>query len=280
MTYPVLTNAELLEKSTQYNTPYGDIHICNDSKAVGIFLSGGLDSAILLYLIAKTLSENNSEAIIQPFTVNRTNPSEFRKFDRVDLYPYANGIVSYVRSKFPNANIADPLTRDADYWWIDKIINGRSIGPVYEAAFTIARFLRWKFTNSDAIEQYKPNIGDLLYVEYCGVTKNPSKEVLPQCPEIYRDDKHPNELASGSATVFFPNVDNPFYIYLEPFRNSDKRITMWIANNLGILTDLLPITRTCEGGPARTENFTKECMECWWCLEKYWTLENYSIEQK
>jgi 7-cyano-7-deazaguanine synthase in queuosine biosynthesis len=50
---------------------------------------------------------------------------------------------------------------------------------------------------------------------------------------------------------------------------------MWLANELGVLQDLLELTRSCEGGPVETEKFTKECGVCWWCLERQWGYQNY-----
>jgi len=49
----------------------------------------------------------------------------------------------------------------------------------------------------------------------------------------------------------------------------------WLAKEAGILDDMLHLTRSCEGGPDETHDFTKVCGECWWCLERDWAHENY-----
>lgn len=43
--------------NTTYKTPYGNVLINTNAKNVGIFLSGGIDSAVMLYLIAKTYTK-------------------------------------------------------------------------------------------------------------------------------------------------------------------------------------------------------------------------------
>lgn len=138
----------------------------------------------------------------------------------------------------------------------------------------LSNFLRWKYTDPVNVDTYKLKNDVILYCEYDGVTKNPSKDSLvPQSEESHRDFYDENYV-KGVATSIEHDIE--FTAYYHPFRNSDKRITIWLANNLNILEDLLPITRSCEGGPDETENFTKECMQCWWCLERHWALENFN----
>lgn len=271
----ILTKKEIINKSTRYNTPYGDVYINCSSKNAGIALSGGLDSAVILYLLAKTLHDNNSKATIYPFTARRGNPTDFSEYDRVDIYPYVDKIISYVKEKFPTVTIAEPLKKDADYWWLTEHVNGRNVGSYTETLTNLARYMAWRFSGSHEVDKQQPQHGELLYVEYTGITKNPPKDSLPQSDESHRDVNHPNSLKKSSATIVTVDPQNPFVLYFEPFRNSDKRITMWLAEEYNILKDLLPITRSCEGGPTETENFTKECMECWWCLERHWALSQY-----
>lgn len=274
----VLNNKEIIDRSTRYKTPYGDVYINNSSKTFGMSLSGGLDSAVILFLLAKTLHDNNSDSVIYPYTARRGNPTNLIEYNRVDIYPYVDKIIDYVKIKYPTVKIADSLKKDADYWWITEHKDGRNIGSYTETINHLSRYLTWNFSGANAVQKHHPGHGELLYVEYSGVTKNPPKGILPQSDESHRDVNHPNSLKDSSATVVFTDPQNPFIVYYEPFRNSDKRITLWLANKYGILEDLLPITRSCEGGEIETENFTKECMQCWWCLERKWALESYKNE--
>jgi hypothetical protein len=60
--------------------------ITDNTKNYGILLSGGLDSAILLYLLVSV----NSEIKIQPFTIAKTDGA----------YLYADPIIEHFNSKF------------------------------------------------------------------------------------------------------------------------------------------------------------------------------------
>ena len=62
--------------------------------------------------------------------------------------------------------------------------------------------------------------------------------------------------------------------FQEPFRNADKRVTIWLAREFGILETLDSLTRSCEGGREETEGWTKVCGTCWWCQERDWAMQN------
>lgn len=69
--------------------------ILEQDKKYGLMLSGGLDSAILSYLILLTYRRRGWGANVQPFTMRKTN-------ERIDT---ANTVVDYLRSKFPEFSI-------------------------------------------------------------------------------------------------------------------------------------------------------------------------------
>ena len=266
----------LIKNSKHYTTPYGTVSINTRAENVGIFLSGGLDSAVILCLIAKTFAENSITAEIQPATVRRGNPTDIREYDRVDIYPYVEKIIAYVRQRFPTVVIHDTIKEEANYWWVSKHNGLGNISSYTHQQEILSSFLQWKFARPElVIENDSKGLEDLLYCEYNGVTKNPPADCgVPASEETHRDS-YDDKYMPGYATALSRGSDN-FVAEYEPIRNADKRITMWLANDLGILEDLLPITRSCEGGPIETENFTKECMQCWWCLERKWALDNYN----
>jgi hypothetical protein len=261
-----------------YDTPYGKVSIDIEAVNVSIFLSGGMDSAVVLYLIAKTFSERNIKTAIQPVTVRRGNPTGFKYYDRVNIFPYADRIINYVRSAFPNVIIYDTIKEDANYWWITTVDHQGHKGSYTTTQENLSNFLTWKYADAHINERLsehglEPQQGiDTLYCEYSGVTKNPPKDAdVPPSDEFHRD--HTHNYVDGFATAV---MYEKFHKYYEPIRNADKRITMWLAHELNILEELLSITKSCEGGAIETENFTKECMECWWCLERHWALKNFN----
>jgi len=268
-----LSNAEYVSKSKIYNTPYGDVYILHDAKSLGLALSGGFDSAVLLYLLAKTIKETGSNAEIYPFGSRRTNPTEYREFDSVDVYPYADKIIDFVRKEFPSVKIHNPYRKDADFSWITYRGDRRNLGSYTEVLNLLTRYMKWYHSGPKAIEKFTPPIGEILYVDYGGVTKNTS--ALPQSEEGFRDDISPNAIVNGAATVIYTDEENPFMVYFESFRNADKRVTFYLAEQFGIRETLLGITRSCEGSREVTNNFVDECNECWWCLERDWANKNF-----
>ena len=75
---------------------------------IGIQVSGGADSALLLYLISKTLDKWSSSITVYPI----------HGFDpwRPTIKP-ARKVVEMVRGYFPRVNIADISSYDASYVW-------------------------------------------------------------------------------------------------------------------------------------------------------------------
>jgi len=266
----------LIKNSKHYATPYGSVLINTGAENVGIFLSGGLDSAVILCLIAKTFAENSITAEIQPATVRRGNPTDIKEYDRVNIFPYVERIIAYVRARYPTVVIHDTIKEEANYWWVSKHNGSGNISSYTYQQEVLSLFLKWKYARPELVdEKNSQGMSDLLYCEYNGVTKNPPGDSgVPASEENHRDH-YDDKYMPGYATAL-SRGSHDFVAEYEPIRNADKRITMWLADYLGVLEDLLPITRSCEGGPVETENFTKECMQCWWCLERKWALDNYN----
>lgn len=260
--------------SKRYNTPYGDVLINHTIKNIGIRLSGGFDSAVMLYAIAHALTETKSIAQIYPMTIRRTNSSEYFKYDRVDSYLYADAVAEYVKAAFPNVIIHPAIKEDANYWWAADHIDGKNISSYTNAQQNLARYNKWKFTRSNREND------EVLYIDYTGTTKNPIGTEVPPSEESHRDYNRTNIVCDEAVTTLLQDASNEHVVYVEPFRNADKRITMWLADSFSILEDLLIITKSCEGGPVETNGFTKECGLCWWCLEKKWAANNYKIKDR
>ena len=67
-----------------YETPYKNVHINVSAPLCTVRTSGGFDSGLLLYMVAKTCAEHNPTAEIQPITVVRTNEDQHPEWHRVD----------------------------------------------------------------------------------------------------------------------------------------------------------------------------------------------------
>lgn len=266
----------LIEESTAYDTPYGRVYMNYSSKNFVVRVSGGFDSAVMLYMLAKSIHDNGQTGVVMPITIRRKNSSDVRVFDRVDCYPYADSIIDWVRSEFPDVTINDSVKLDAEYWWLVKKIDGKNKGSYTFNQQLLCEYIYWRYVSVYLRDNPHENPDILRYCEYTGTTKNPPIDAngVPQSDESHRDDLDPNTIEAGSVTTVEIGRNDA---YIEPFRNADKRMTFWLADHLGILDKVMQLSRSCEGDPFQTEEFTKECSECWWCLEKEWAANNYKV---
>lgn len=261
-----------------YENKFGNVAIDVSDNHLIINLSGGFDSALLLYMLAKTITDTGAGSTIWPITVRKLgNEANNPGFDKANPYPVVEGIIAYVRKKFPLVDIKDTTPGDVTNWW-----NDNDTGKPYVDA---QRALVGKLLTNITAE-----FPGAVPISYTGVTKNPNfvigeekftvtdelgnVTIIHRNPEKHRDiDSSPVVENTASVIHVFPGG-----VHYDSFRNADKRITMSFASEFGILNDLLDITRSCEGRRARTNNFTTTCQEspkCWWCHEREWALANY-----
>lgn len=264
----VFNNVDINQK---YDTPYGAVYFNNAAKYNLMRLSGGFDSAVMLYVLAHTLNQSRPDAVIETFTVQRTNPPGIPKWERVYIVPYAQRIIEYVRERFPTIDIKDTIEEPANYWWVHEFVDGRNISSYGNAQNNVAGYMRWQHRKrlDKAVDQ-----NERYYIEYNGVTRNPPLHCVEQSDEQHRDNLDSRTLFPNSATVCHNSTNDWLYQY-QPWRNADKRIVFWLADQFGILDDMISITRSCEGDQWNTNGFTQECGECWWCLERAWAAQEY-----
>jgi hypothetical protein len=249
-----------------YNTPYGDVELELDTENIIVRLSGGFDSALMTMLIAMNAEPNT---VIHPITVIRGVIPNEPKLERIDITPVAKNVVQFIRE---NCGRDDIEIRD----------------NVFDTAYNWNSTDSYANTQSILINNVASSIQTwnkrLRYIQYNGVTMNPPIQIAPdkfhngrvlaRDNAEYKDDGDVYA-RPGIATIYRTYVGYS-NIIVEPFANADKRITMWLANHIGLLQPLLNVTRSCEGDRVVTENWTKECMtHCWWCYERYWALENF-----
>jgi hypothetical protein len=249
---------------------FGNIAIDLSKKHVIVRLSGGFDSSLLLYIIASEVSKNNLDTIIHPCSVKKIgNEENDPGLDKFDPQETVTKIVDYVRTAFPNVTVLDPLFNEIDTWWIES------------------NFLKAQSTFRHKLNEYL-NIEGII--DYTGVTKNPDmvigQEFLPELDENNNEIMVHSNPEKHRDNIVIPCIENTVSVinrfenisFLNPFRNADKRITLSLASDYGILDFLLENTRSCEGRRRQTNNFTTVCyrdFRCWWCHEREWALNNY-----
>jgi len=252
------------DKLVKYNTPYGDVYIDAEHPIAAIKLSGGWDSAVLCYLIAHANQKFDLKIKIQQLTVNRRNLTPNRMLNRVNNGIVATNVELFVKEHFQKQQFIFNIILDADYWWCENIKKENSY--LYQQRTAEAWALKQASENNYNISLYS------------GTTLNPPPGSIEDSPETHRDCKL-DTIENSAGVVRYFDYEKIKLKDIEPFRNADKRITMWLAHQLGITDDLKRITRSCEGDTFLTKNFTQDCMQCWWCKEKHWALENYEKDK-
>lgn len=215
----------------------------NQHKKIGLSLSGGCDSALLLFYMCKVITEEKRDITIVPFTgIDITRPTNIWNVEE---------ILVLMKEKFPKVNIENVVTFK------------------YTTRTSTKERCNKKVEHRRAEKQM---INDGLFtIMFGGRTANPThdeaeKHNLLQNREAQRDRENP-EIQSKELAI-----TRRLY---RPWIEIDKR---WIAaeyykNNL--MDDLYPITASCIGREVPTNFFTKPCKTCWWCREKLWAFGSY-----
>lgn len=207
----------------------------NPISTVGIWLSGGADSSVLCYLLAKHIKDNGLNVQIQALTVQK-RPNEY-----FDIQQRVAALLdAYSVFKPPIVYTVEQWT-DNDY---HKTFNARNI----------------------------QNVVDNLYQYiYTGITKTPEPNVwetlnweeFPEIENIRNEDIKKLLILNG---VF--EEENKLYEFGEvrPFFNIDKSGVAELYKKHNLLDTLFPYTKSCEN----REVLDGHCGECWFCQERKW----------
>ena len=211
------------------------IEIPENVKKIGVSMSGGADSSMLCYLLAKKIKEKNLDIIVHPISA--------RFSVRPWSYNRAKKVTNFIISNLDCAEI---------------------FGQHYY--FNISKE---ECQNDQEKEKHFSHITGFLLQNnmidhlFSGKTKNPPKEVM----NTFFDKKSQQDRNK-------PTEKNIYKAPVEtvPWAMVDKRLIMSQYQKYDLINTLLPITRSCEGDKFITDNFTKECGKCWWCEERKWAL--------
>ncbi len=254
------------DKFFNFITPYGSVSLINIPGIAGVRMSGGWDSSLLCYMLAHCINLYQSDISILPICVKRGNPTNNKKYNRSNNHKVFDAIYKWIQNTYSNVNYNKALKETANYYWLDLYPNtDRKL-----SSYILMQRLLEKAA-FDISKTKKKNI-----VMYNGVTLNP--------PHMLHDEETHRNIVIESKESLPKTSKSYFEIYqnepvirsiCQPFRNVDKRITIYIAEKLKIFDTLQKLTRSCEGNYENTNNFTVECNECWWCKEKKWAIETY-----
>lgn len=223
-------------------TQYVDLYVPYEGP-LGIWMSGGADSSLLAFLLAKTIKDYNMEVKILPMSFKRDNK------------PWNLAVATNVVQQIEN---------------ILEIKSGDiflSHNYCYFGNHEAADFGELTLKHVNNLKRNK-----LVTIIYNGLTKNPDPlpPELTDEREIIRDN--PNEGFDDSMSI----NDIEHRLVSTPFLFQTKEIVAELYKKHNLIETLLPYTRSCEGLIKSTEFFRKPCYTCWWCRERKWAFSKYS----
>jgi hypothetical protein len=208
-----------------------EIDLPEDMKILGLKISGGADSAIVCYMVAKYVTEERPDITIHPITaVANTKP-----FQQI----FADKVLRKVE-ELTGIEFAPHQYRTIDSSTVENYINQQA----------------------DLVNDVYASQG--LQKHFSGLTANPTAE---DAPELY-DGAHsipgsygPNDTDRSKGSEKKPNTWRPLI-------NVDKKGVAEHYVKLGVLEELFPLTRSCEKD--QTYTFEEHCEDCWFCRERKW----------
>ena len=102
-------------------------------------------------------------------------------------------------------------------------------------------------------------------VLYDGITSNPPKGAMPYDTDQKerRDPTVDHEVISDDG------------MFMRPFFNTNKKFVADIYKQENLLSNVFPLTWSCEGSAEQTNGYLTPCESCWWCYERYWAFGRY-----
>jgi hypothetical protein len=206
-----------------------------DSGPVGILVSGGADSAILLYTLMKYISNNTIHiyTTINTIIIKEQEPA----FDNViSTCSRLTGNTNFVIHK----RVADiEFDGSADYFKMcNDAIDSREIDILYKGVTVFPDHEIWKDweTGLDFQENYDMRPPGVIQ-SFWGI--------------------------QGTFDDVTYTIGNRLY---KPWVNKNKQDIAAIYRELGVEKELYPVSRSCETYPPEGQH----CGRCWWCRERIW----------
>jgi hypothetical protein len=251
----------VVNRETEFNPRYGNELLCaryyNFEETeyidlyiplkgpIGIWLSGGVDSALCAYLLAKTIQDYNLNIKILPMSFKR------------DDKPW---------NLWTAANIIEK---------IEEILNIKRGDIFLNHNFCDFGDYKQKLTHTQKLQNHIVSLKDnkLVTIVYNGLTHNP----VPLPPEL--EDKR--EISRDITIEEFLNEKQEKHdleekLICKPFLFIDKSFLASLYKKHNLLDNLFPYTRSCEGPIEKTDFFKESCKKCWWCRERNWAFAKYT----
>jgi hypothetical protein len=237
---------------------------------IGVSLSGGADSAIIFWLMAKYLP---NDVQIIPWSSYEDSADPLK--ERPLTIEAAENIVAFVSNEFPDANIGEHY----------KFAYDRTCPIAYKEAellnvpgwdkypMQIMGVVKMVFMRREKKKAFDNKLFGMIVG---GITMNPPVEAMESDwrPPGWKNALGPKyEIRRSSESKITDKVKNR--CYYNPFANVDKSFVAGLYEQEGLMNTLYPITESCIGFAHDTNWFTEPCKRCMWCWEKYWAFGSY-----
>lgn len=238
-----------------------DLFATEIPKLMTISLSGGADSASLLYLVSKHFPEIE----IIPVTCRDQNAPK-------DADAAAQ-IVSWMKKEFPNNNIRDIQIFDFN----DRTEDFITFERVDEVTAKYPQFKGMRRTQVSKIIQVDKINWDIMKqhpgaVRLDGMTRNPPTEEMEKYG-FYEKAERRRDKELPEMKEYRKYKHDEFLNIYQAYINVDKKFVAGVYQDNGLMETLFPMTRSCVGTARQTDDFTRECHQCFWCHERKWAFD-------
>lgn len=208
-------------------------------KAIGVQVSGGLDSTILLYLTAKTIQKHNLNTKIVPISLEIHNKAK--------NLGSARAVIEKVKELTGFDNWGESVEA------IGRPDQAKGRGKEGFFSSTITRLF----------------VTETIDFEISGITKNPPIEV---CKDFKYNEYR--ELVRDNPDSIYKGRENAM-----PHAFVDKAGIVEHYVNHGVVDELIPLTLSCDENLdiIVKHNWPIPCGTCWWCCERRWGLESHGL---
>lgn len=202
---------------------------------IGIQVSGGLDSAMLMYLTAKTILDHKLAVKILPISFEVPNKAK--------NLSSARDVISIICQRLNFTQVADPqeIIMPDDHWQ----------DP-----------LKGQFMNNVILDLLLTNAVDFTFN---GNTNNPPAEIRQNFPfdEYRQRDRDDRQTIYNGRLAASPHA----------FMHKQDIIDLYRQHDL--LDILAPVTLSCDENLDKIHryNLSIPCGQCWWCHERKWGFE-------
>lgn len=235
------------------------------STKIGVSVSGGSDSAMLFYLMAKHLKG----VTLQPWSSVELEDDPLKS--RPHTIDAAEKVIEYVRNKFPDADIAESHQFEIFRDDLEVLKEAKKLNQPGWKNYPMLDKGVVKIINMNRHSKIAYDTG--MFKLLCGgTTMNPPQNILDEWrrndPKVYWEPRRSRK----NKTLW--NTNGLGLSHYKPFVNVNKKFLARLYEQEDIM-DLHNISQSCTGFAADTNWFTEPCKRCFWCHERKWAFGSY-----